>query len=396
MDGADASAQDGEDGIRSDTALARIRLWTRISSSYSHEPVAVDEAPAIGRIVDLSSTAARSVCPFRYIALYRSSGSRTRSPPTSLSSTNGASAQETNHANLTNGHFTRASFRFSDRFDRTRALSAKYGFNLTESEWAVPPNQPVQRVERSIRMRIRFRCHQCNTQYGGSRVCSQCSHQRCNRCVRHPPRRTTPRVRLADAARINNFSVENIHTHSIAETASALQYIPVPVMPQAHINGGVESVSRRDALTASQHEPLQNGAGPEHLEPNHSRIARRQRVRVHHTCHECHRTFSRGEYTCSGCGHERCKDCPRDPPRTHPAPGMSNRTLEPSTLSLASESDDGGDEYEDEAIPEAPISTTQEASAADTVTSPRGPSTLGESTIARDVDGAPPESPPPV
>jgi hypothetical protein len=399
MDESDASAHNGEGRRPPDTLLSRIRLWTRTSSSYLQEPVTVDEAPTTRRIVDLSSIAARYVSPFYYVMFYHSSASRTRSPPTSLPSTTRNAAQETNRVNLTNGQSTRTSARFPDRFERNRALFTKYGLDITESEWTIPTNRPVQRVERSIRMRIRFWCYHCNTQYGSSRVCSQCTHQRCNRCVRHPPRRTAPRVRLADAARISNaLSTENLHAHSTAEPASNSQYIAIPVIPNAYPRGGRESVPRTEALLVSQQEFFPGGTCPEHLDPNRSRISRRHRVRVRYTCHECHRTFLRGESTCSACGHEQCKDCPRDPPRRrYPGTGSSNRTLEHSTLSFDSESDDGGDEYENETIsPKAPMGTMREVSAADTVASPLRPSTILESINARDMAVAPPEPPPPV
>lgn len=247
-------------------------------------------------------------------------------------------------------------------------------------------------------MRIRYWCHHCNTQYVNSRVCSQCSHQRCNRCVRHPPRRATPRVRLADASRISNaLSLENLRTLSRAEATSTSHYMPMPPMNQTHPNGGYRSVPRVEAFAVSQQESLQNGTGPERPDPTPSRITKPSRMRVHHICHECQRMFSHGESVCSACGHERCPDCPRDPPRRRNAGTSSRtRTLEHSRLAAYSESDAGGDEFENEPVQDAPTCSSRERRAPGGVTSPPRLSTVEASINGGDVDVAPPEPPPPV
>ena len=405
MDETDLSAHEGEIGNSPDTRLTRIRLWTRTLSAQSQEPVRVDEPPATARIADLSSIAARFAQSFHNSLLHCSLASRNHSPPTPLPASTRNGASRTNHISLTNGHSVRSSAHFSDRSERARALFTKYGIDPQESDWTMPTNKPVQRVERSIRMRIRFWCHLCSTLYGNSRVCSQCMHQRCNRCVRHPPRRTTPRVRLADAARASNaLSAENLHAFSMAEPAPAAdppvsQHISTPITPQGHANGGRATFHTMEAPTISQQESLQEGGTcSEYLDPNFNRIAKRHRMRVHHTCHECLRTFSPGESTCSACGHERCKDCPRDPPRRRQrGAGPSNRTSEHMSYFFGSDSDDGGDEHENEtAGPETRTSTVQSASAAVVATSPLRPSTIEEGSNARDTTVAAPEPPPPI
>lgn len=396
MDEPEASAYVGQGGGRQDILLARIRLWTR-TSSYSQEPVAVDEAHATGRIVDFSSITARSVFLLLSSMLYHSTASRTRSPPSYRSSTAQNGARETNHANLINGQPTRISAPFNERFERSRALSAKYGLDFTETEWTVPPPKPVQRVERSIRMRIRFRCHHCNTLYGNNRVCSQCSHQRCNRCTRHPPR-TTPRVRLADAARPSNaLSVENLHMHSTTKDTSISSYMPIPLTNQAYPSGGRQSVPRTEAFAVPQQESLQKATGPEQPDPTPSRIAKTSRLRVHYICHECQKPFSRGESACSACGHKRCPDRPRDPPRRRNS-GISStiRALEHSRLAVCSESDEDGTEFENELAQDAATSTAWEGRALDGVMRPPCASTVHASVNGGHIDVAPPEPPPPV
>jgi hypothetical protein len=78
--------------------------------------------------------------------------------------------------------------------DRLRALSARYGIDLSEPGWARHATKPAQRVMRSIRTRVCYFCHHCKTQYGSSNVCSECKHRRCRYCIRHPPRKATDSV----------------------------------------------------------------------------------------------------------------------------------------------------------------------------------------------------------
>ena len=269
----------------------------------------------------------------------------------------------------------------------------------------MPTEKPVRRVERSIRMRIRFWCHHCGTQYGDTKICSQCTHQRCNRCVRYPPKKSSARVRFADAARASHpLSSENLHTLLVAEPVPSITAPPsspqrsAHTMPRAYTNGGHDSAPRMEVPPTTQEASRQGiDAHPEQVDPDHIRSFRRPRVRVQQRCHECLRTFASRESICSRCGHERCRDCPGDPPQgRHRGTGSSSRMLEQTRHIFGSESDDGGDEYEDESTSaEAPIHTRLRASSADMATLSLPPSTKVEGIKTRDRVMAPPEPAPP-
>jgi hypothetical protein len=252
-------------------------------------------------------------------------------------------------------------------------------------------------------MRIRYWCHLCNTQYTNTRICSQCAHQRCNRCEREPPRRTTPRFRLADAARTNYvLSTESLYVSSIGEhvsntTPSTSQSSSIPFVPQTYTDGGREFDHRTEAVVQSlQQEAV---TSPDRLESRPGRINKRFRVRVHYTCHECQNPLQPKESNCSTCGHERCKDCPRNPPRReHGRTGPSNKALERVTMLTGSKSD-GDDENEEEKEKESTKPGTlrsrmQSTSAANTAKSPPPPSTTVEGISTRDTAVEPPEPPP--
>lgn len=133
-----------------------------------------------------------------------------------------------------------------------------------------PTSQSRARVERSIRMRIQFWCHHCKTQYAESTVCSQCKHQRCDRCMRMPRMQKTSKVRLADAARkYNILSTGNLQAHLTSEPrertngqGSSRSTSSDPPSSQVSNAGGNDAngITKRSRLTF---EPCNEGDGDE-------------------------------------------------------------------------------------------------------------------------------------
>ncbi|KIV93981.1 hypothetical protein PV10_05148 [Exophiala mesophila] len=73
------------------------------------------------------------------------------------------------------------------RFLKAQAIFAKYNLELNEADWDHRPKVPYERVEKNIRMRVRYTCHNCSASFGRDKVCSSCQHRRCKKCTRHPP-----------------------------------------------------------------------------------------------------------------------------------------------------------------------------------------------------------------
>lgn len=49
-------------------------------------------------------------------------------------------------------------------------------------------------------------------------------------------------------------------------------------------------------------------------------VKKKPMQRVRRTCHECQSLFQPNTRSCLKCGHLRCDDCPRDPPKRHKYP----------------------------------------------------------------------------
>ncbi|KAK3712825.1 hypothetical protein LTR37_008916 [Vermiconidia calcicola] len=75
--------------------------------------------------------------------------------------------------------------------ERAQKIFEKYGLKYeprnatTNSESKDTP----QRVEKSIRIRIHWTCHECNAGYGSNKTCTTCGHRRCRQCSRSPPKK---------------------------------------------------------------------------------------------------------------------------------------------------------------------------------------------------------------
>ena len=70
--------------------------------------------------------------------------------------------------------------------ERTRAVFDRYGIKYntpTES------TTETKRVERAIRIRIHWTCHECQTSFGRMKTCAKCGHRRCKECARSPAKR---------------------------------------------------------------------------------------------------------------------------------------------------------------------------------------------------------------
>jgi len=74
------------------------------------------------------------------------------------------------------------------------------------------------------------------------------------------------------------------------------------------------AVSRSPPVLESQTAVVETPP-PRSESPPLFRVQRKARLRMHTTCHECSTLFAHGSKFCSKCNHERCRECPRSPPK---------------------------------------------------------------------------------
>ncbi|KAK0388576.1 hypothetical protein NLU13_4819 [Sarocladium strictum] len=186
--------------------------------------------------------------------------------------------------------------------ERAKKLGERFGLELTSAEWqTTSPDETVLRMDKSIRMRVRRTCHKCSTTFTHAKECPNCQHVRCTKCVRHPPKRTEAELAASRERRaaIIKANKEN-----------------APIIPDWDDRPEKNVVLTRPSKTGGQ-----------------DLVHRKPRQRVRRTCHECQTMFYTGNKTCDKCGHIRCTDCPRDPPKKDKYPfGYPGDEFGPSSI----------------------------------------------------------------
>ena len=138
------------------------------------------------------------------------------------------------------------------------------------------PEKELIRVQKPILMRVHRTCHRCNTTFGASKICN-CGHNRCSSCPRYPPKK-------------DKNMAQNDHAHT-----------PAPSNNIIEVDHG-HNARQPVVLTI----PSRTGGQP--------LVRKRIMQRVRRTCHECNTLFQCDSKLCPNCNHQRCVDCPRDPP----------------------------------------------------------------------------------
>lgn len=116
-------------------------------------------------------------------------------------------------------------------------------------------------VRKTVRQRVHRKCHRCESDFAGEKVCGKCKHNRCKKCPREPMKASKP--------------------------------------PGYY-----------DKYDPSDSEPDQ----PVYA-PRPRKTYRRPRMRVHWTCGKCQTPFLSKTYVCSECGSNRDDTGIRYPPK---------------------------------------------------------------------------------
>ncbi|KAM0321699.1 hypothetical protein ACHAQA_009938 [Verticillium albo-atrum] len=164
--------------------------------------------------------------------------------------------------------------------ERARKLGEKYGLEIKQGDWYTTEGTAL-RVEKPIRMRVHRNCASCNAAFSSAKECPSCGHAKYKR---YPPKRTEAE-KIASRERRAAIIKANKENPPIIPDYGYYDDKKEPVLKKPSKCGGQDLV---------------------HKKP-------RQRIR--RTCHECAGLFTSGSKDCAKCGHVRCTDCPRDPPK---------------------------------------------------------------------------------
>jgi hypothetical protein len=206
--------------------------------------------------------------------------------------------------------------RIPDQYARVKAIFAKYDIEVDTSTWPAAAPRQSSLVEKQIRMRVRMTCHHCLTSYSGSRECTSCHHQRCERCTA-----------LASEHKSKGRGRE--HERGAEERMQNSTPVPTPATVhdwEAAADTGTLSADEaedeaevtRSPLNIIPREPKRRKEVPR-VVPSRTggpNLARKEPLqRIHRTCCKCRHSFVRESKVCPQCPHVRCIRCPRLPPK---------------------------------------------------------------------------------
>lgn len=193
---------------------------------------------------------------------------------------------------------------------RLRRIAERWGIEIEPTDWMLS-SKVVERVNKPIRMRLHRACHRCNTTFGQNKLCQKCQHVRCTQC---------PRSGVSQGGTAKVGKDKSKSTVVSPPTGSKLEAIVIAasagklvVDDFADHNGG-EGLKRKHYMLT---KPSRTGG--------QELVRKKPMQRVRRTCHSCATLFMPGNKTCSGCGHIRCTECPRDPYVTPPVPRLRQR-----------------------------------------------------------------------
>ncbi|KAK5010110.1 hypothetical protein LTR28_011750 [Elasticomyces elasticus] len=223
--------------------------------------------------------------------------------------------------------------------EKARALFAKYSLTLDTEDW--PADTVVEqkdRVEKPIRIRLRRVCHRCGTSFGTEKKCPRTPAKKVRETLKaaaqnlsstaEPANEPTPQTSsgvVSDSRAIPPLEPDS-GPQDIAEPNLGLRSGPLTI--QAHVPSGSELVHRkttqrirpppaRSVSTDVAHcdgSPSEDERTPEQA-VEVRRVYRRPKQRLRWSCEQCRSPFVDSTWVCASCGHERCEQCLRDPPK---------------------------------------------------------------------------------
>lgn len=222
--------------------------------------------------------------------------------------------------------------------EKARLLFEKYGLRYPAAKLAQleSPNK-IRRVEKPVRIRLHWNCHECKTAFTQDKVCTSCGHGRCGDCSRSPPQRV---LRILEKTKREKESAELLQRAASASPDDESVSGPSSTMLAEQIPAEVDNESSTSSMqpvtgTKRASEPLRfiytinsgsiRGTGGLDLyhmvrsqhdqnaqNPTIQRVFKQPRQRVRWTCDRCDAVFTNRD-RCSNCQHEKCGSCVRSP-----------------------------------------------------------------------------------
>lgn len=217
--------------------------------------------------------------------------------------------------------------------EKAKVLFERYGLKYQAGKPAAETPSRVRRVEKPIRIRVHWRCHECRVVFGQERTCAACGHRRCTECIREPPKkivqmleRTRQPTEVIDAGPSNNLTSLNDNVQAIPEQDPASAAMLSDETPTGLSTAPLEKDDHEERGTAEPANFLYSFEARSQAGPGMRLVHRPKAQLVRRVCHECEAPIlPASRQDCQNCGHIRCTLCPRWPHKAgkhaHGSPG---------------------------------------------------------------------------
>ena len=212
--------------------------------------------------------------------------------------------------------------------EKSHQLFEKYGLTyeprVKRSEEQEPPGK-VRRVEKPVRIRIHWLCHECNSHFARDRTCASCGHRRCRECTRNPPKKVRQIIGSMKQTKEHDDQPEAMPPATTKETIAPVASETLDEYTVATLLLAAPSQSlKKDDHEGEHDSPAAEGyklAMQARPRSGHDLVLRPKSQIIRRSCHKCEMQFIPASRTeCEHCQHTRCILCPRYPAKSEKWP----------------------------------------------------------------------------
>jgi hypothetical protein len=179
---------------------------------------------------------------------------------------------------------------------------AQFGPQYRDLSSSRPPTK-IRRVEKAIRIRIHWTCHQCDAQFGREQACGQCGHRKCKECPRQPSKQVralmgSARQRMEQEQGLSSSDEDAVTPASNFSSPAAL-FSSQPLESDLSMSDETDDNPFEFSFYGRPRNAVRTSYRSSRTQPTTLRM-----------CHECEAPLSPDSGNCLNCNHVRCEKCP--------------------------------------------------------------------------------------
>lgn len=189
--------------------------------------------------------------------------------------------------------------------ERARKMFESHGMTVEIHSWNVPGSEPLDRIEKAVRVRVRRHCHRCQAIFGQDKVCQECNHKRCTKCPRFPAKKAIAGTFGGDDVAVKKKSDGKVRGTTVLDDLNMLSN---PTDGQVHKDGKQSRSKSGKDIADDPDEPFNDW-----VRSQNARTVKKPRQLVRYVCDGCDSQFENKGQPCVECHHLRCDNCKREP-----------------------------------------------------------------------------------